>query len=146
MNYTTYSSRPSSPPVLNQAEPRSRWQQSGHHGIPVMIHEYHPSQPTSLGHQSPDSPHPNYTAYSARPSSPPVLNQAEPRRLPPPLSSSPDGDRWQQSGSYGMPAIHGYHPSEPTSFHSPSAHYPSNYPTYSGSSQGAAGLLRNFYD
>ncbi|KAH6914293.1 hypothetical protein BKA70DRAFT_661481 [Coprinopsis sp. MPI-PUGE-AT-0042] len=100
-----------------------------------------PSYDTTSGHlHERQSPQPNYTTYSTRASSPPVLNQAEPRRLPPPLSSSPGGDRWQQSGNYGMPAVHGYpsHGSQAASLRSPSANYPSHYMTYPGSSQGGA--------
>jgi homeobox protein YOX1/YHP1 len=105
-----------------------------------------PSYDTTSGHHERQSPQPNYTTYSARPSSPPVLSQTEQRRLPPPLSSSPGGERWQQSGNYGMPAVHGYHASQAASLRSPSANYPNTYMTYPGSNQGGAYTYLPTYD
>ena len=51
------------------------------------------------------------------------------RDLPPLTTSSPEGDRWQQS-DYGMPTPHGY----PNNIRSPTASYPTAY-AYPSSNQ-----------
>ena len=75
------------------------------------------------------SPQPSY-GYSSR-SSPPVMpSPSDSRRFPPLTTSSPGGDRWQQS-DYGMPKAHGY----PNNIRSPTASYPTTYVTYPSSNQ-----------
>jgi len=59
-----------------------------------------------------------------------VPGPSDSRRLPPLTTSSPGGDRWQQS-DYGMPTTHGY----PNNIRSPTASYPTTYVTYPSSNQ-----------
>ncbi|EAU91502.2 hypothetical protein CC1G_01991 [Coprinopsis cinerea okayama7 len=96
-----------------------------------------PNYDTTSGHlHERHSPQPTY-GYTTRTTSPPPMNPTDPRRLPPlTTSSSPGGDRWQQSANYnhGMPAVHGY-PSG-NSIRSPTASYPSQYVTYPSGNQG----------
>ena len=72
------------------------------------------------------------TSYSYPPrSSPPVMpSPSDSRRLPPSTTSSPGGDRWQQS-YYGKPTPHGY----PNNIRSPTASYLATYITYPSPNQ-----------
>lgn len=78
------------------------------------------------------SPQPSY-GYSSRSTPPVIPSPSDSRRLPPLTTSSPGGDRWQQS-DYGMPTAHGY----PNNIRSPTASYPTTYVTYPSSNQASS--------
>ncbi|KAH6917609.1 hypothetical protein BKA70DRAFT_1215823 [Coprinopsis sp. MPI-PUGE-AT-0042] len=133
-----YTAPRSSPGRGYDINPQAFYPSQWHSGNSPPLAPAFPSYDTTSGHlHGRQSPQPNYTTYSTRTSSPSVLNQAEPPRLPPPLSSSPGGDRWQRSGNYGMPTAHRYDGGQTTSLRSPSANYRSHMSYHSSSQDGA---------
>ncbi|EDR08211.1 uncharacterized protein LACBIDRAFT_297628 [Laccaria bicolor S238N-H82] len=95
---------------------------------------YYPNQ-WQTSSTSPYDTHERYSpqmsyGYRHRSSLPVIPTPSDSRRLPPLTTSSPGGDRWQQS-DYGMPTAHGY----PNNICSPTASYPNTYATYPSSNQ-----------